>query len=161
MTIYNGKLTIKKMKVYFGADHGGYGLKEELKIYLKDLGFETEDMGAHTLDPNDDYTDFVFPVASKVAQDPQSRGIVIGRSGQGEAIVANKVKGVRAAVCFSEEMARRTRDHNDANILSLGADFIDIESAKRIVKVFLETPFPGEQRHVRRLKKIEEIEKSR
>lgn len=148
------------MIVYLGADHGGFELKENLKKYLTELGYELDDLGAHTLNPNDDYTDFVFPVAQKVAQDPRNRGIVIGRSGQGEAIATNKIKGIRTAVCFSEEMARRTRDHNNSNILSLGADFIDIESAKRIVKVFLETPFPGEERHVRRLKKIEEIEKS-
>lgn len=148
------------MIVYLGADHGGFELKENLKKYLTELGYELDDLGAHTLNPDDDYTDFVFPVAQKVAQDPRNRGIVIGRSGQGEAIATNKVKGIRAAVCFSEEMAKRTRDHNNSNILSLGADFIDIESAKRIVKVFLETPFPGEERHVRRLKKIEEIEKS-
>lgn len=147
------------MIVYLGADHGGFELKENLKKYLTELGYELDDMGAHTLNPNDDYTDFVFPVAQKVAQDPQNRGIVIGRSGQGEAIAANKLKGIRAAVCFSEEMAKRTRDHNNSNILSLGADFINTETAKRIVKVFLETPFSGEERHVRRLKKIEEISK--
>lgn len=145
--------------VYLGADHGGFDLKEELKKYLSELGYELTDLGAHNLDPNDDYTDFVIPVAQKVAQDPQNRGIVIGRSGQGEAIATNKIKGIRAAVCFSEEMARRTRDHNNSNILSLGADFIDTETTKTIVKAFLETPFSGEERHVRRLKKIEEIEK--
>ena len=150
----------KSMVVYIGADHGGYKLKGEIKKYLTELGYELEDMGAHALNLNDDYTDFVFPVAQKVVADPKSRGIVIGRSGQGEAIATNKVKGIRAAVCFSEEMARRTRDHNNSNILSLGADFVEVETAKRIVKVFLETPFPGEKRHVRRLKKIEEIEKS-
>lgn len=148
------------MIVYLGADHGGFELKEDLKKYLTGLGYELDDMGAHTFNPDDDYTDFVLPVAQKVSQDPQNRGIVIGRSGQGEAIAANKVKGIRAAVCFSEEMASRTRDHNNSNVLSLGADFIDAETAKRIVKVFLETSFSEEERHVRRLKKIEEIEKS-
>lgn len=148
------------MKIYIGADHGGFELKEELKKYLTELGYELSDLGAHTLNQDDDYTDFVIPVAEKVSQDPGSLGIVMGRSGQGEAIATNKVKGIRAAVCFSEEMARRTRDHNNANILSLGADFIDTETAKRIVKVFLETPFSNEERHIRRLNKISKLEQN-
>lgn len=144
--------------VYIGADHGGFELKEELKKYLAELGVQTEDMGAFSLDPNDDYTDFIIPIAKKVALTPDSLGIVIGRSGNGEAIAANKVNGIRAAVCLNERMAEKTRDHNNANILSLGADYISIEDAKKIVKKFLDTPFSNEERHIRRLKEIEDIE---
>lgn len=146
------------MKVYIASDHGGYELKEELKKYLGDLGFVIEDMGAYKLDPADDYTDFVFPVSERVAQNPDSFGIVIGRSGAGEVIAANKIKGIRASFCQNEEMARLAREKNNANVLSLGADFIDIETAKRIVKTFLETPFSGEERHKRRIGKILEYE---
>ncbi|MBI2405651.1 RpiB/LacA/LacB family sugar-phosphate isomerase [Candidatus Microgenomates bacterium] len=150
------------MKVFIGSDHGGFQLKEELKRYLGDLGHEVEDMGGHELNPEDDYPDFIFPVALRVAQDKLHGenvvGIVIGRSGNGEVIAANKVKGIRAALCTDQEMARHAREHNDANILSLGADVIDIESAKEIVKVFLETPFSSEERHKRRLAKIADYE---
>lgn len=148
------------MKIYIGADHGGYKLKEELKKYLAEFGHEIEDMGAHTLNPQDDYPDFVFPVAEKVAQDPQSIGIVLGRSGVGEAIAANKVKGIRAALVWNEQVAVKAREHSDANILSLGADFIDKETAKRIVKIFLETQFSQEERHRRRIGKISSHESS-
>lgn len=146
------------MRIYIGADHGGYKLKEELKKYLGEIGHEVEDMGAHELDPEDDYPDFVFPVAEKVAQNPGAFGIVIGRSGNGEAIAANKVKGIRAALCWSEEIAKKAREHNDANILSLGADYIDTEKAKIIVKTFLETSFSEEERHKRRIEKISKYE---
>lgn len=151
------------MKIYLGADHGGYKLKEELKKYLTELRYEVEDMGAHKLDLGDDYPDFVFPVALRVA-DAQGKlqepvfGIVIGRSGIGEAIAANKVKGLRAALVWSEKTAAKAREHNDANILSLGADYMDGEIAKKIVKIFLETPFSGEERHKRRLTKIKDYE---
>lgn len=146
------------MKIYIGSDHGGFQLKEGLKGYLKELGYEIEDMGAHNLDPEDDYPDFVFPVAEKVAQNPGAFGIVIGRSGNGEAIAANKIKGIRAALCWNEEVAKKAREHNDVNILSLGADYITTDNAKKIAKVFLETPFSGEERHKRRIEKIKNYE---
>ena len=146
--------------VYLGADHGGYELKKEIKNYLSEHGVEIDDLGATTPNPEDDYTDFIIPVARKVASDPDSLGIIIGRSGNGEVIAANKIDGVRAAVCLNEKMAEKARDHNNANILSLGADYISLEEAKKIVQKFLDTPFSNEERHVRRLKKIEEIEKS-
>lgn len=142
------------MKIYIGADHGGYRLKEGLKRYLAELGHEVEDMGAYELNPEDDYPDFVFPVAQRVASEPGSRGIVIGRSGNGEAIAANKVKGIRTALCWNEEIAKKAREHNNANVLSLGADYIDTEKVKIIVKTFLETPFSEEERHKRRIEKI-------
>ena len=148
------------MKIYLGADHGGYELKEELKKYLTTLRYEVEDMGARSLDPNDDYTDFIIPVAKKVASTLDNLGIIFGRSGNGEVIAANKINGIRAVLCLNEKMAEKAKDHNNANILSLGADYISLEDAKKIVQKFLETPFSNEERHVRRLKKIEEIEKS-
>lgn len=146
------------MKVYIGSDHGGFQLKEELKKYLTDLGHEVEDMGVRELKPDDDYPDFIIPVAAHVSENSESRGIVIGRSGNGEVMAANKVKGVRAALCMNEQMARLAREHNDANILSLGADFIDGETAKKVVEVFLTTPFSDAERHKRRLSKIEAYE---
>lgn len=150
------------MRIYIGADHGGYQLKEELKKYLGEIGHEVEDMGAHELNPEDDYPDFVFPVALRVAQSKphEAMGIVIGRSGNGEVITANKVKGIRAALCWNEEVAKKAREHNDANILSLSADYTDTETAKIIVKTFLETPFSEEERHKRRIEKISKYKTS-
>lgn len=147
--------------VYLGADHGGYQLKEEIKKYLKEGGVQFEDMGASSLNPGDDYTDFIIPVAKKVASTPDSLGIIIGRSGNGEVIAANKINGIRAALCLNETMAQKAKDHNNANILSLGADYISLEDAKKIVQAFLDTPFSNEERHIRRLKKIEELEKTK
>ena len=146
--------------VYLGTDHGGYQLKEEIKTYLVQNNISAEDLGAHTLDPEDDYPDFIIPVAKKVTSDPASLGIIIGRSGNGEAIAANKVRGIRAALCLNEEMARKARQHNDANILSLGADYITQDEAKRIVRTFIETNFSNEDRHIRRIEKIKKIEKA-
>jgi len=146
--------------VYLGTDHGGYQLKEEIKAYLAQNNISAEDLGAHTLDPEDDYPDFIIPVAKKVTSDPASLGIIIGRSGNGEAIAANKVRGIRAALCLNEEMARKARQHNDANILSLGADYITQDEAKRIVRTFIETNFSNEDRHIRRIEKIKKIEKA-
>lgn len=146
------------MKVYLATDHGGYELKEILKNWLKENSYEVEDLGAHSLDPNDDYPDFIVPLARKISQEPESLGIISGRSGNGEAIAANKIKGVRAAVCLNEEMARKAKEHNDANILSLGADYMSVDEAKNIVRVFLETPFSKDERHVRRIDKIKKIE---
>lgn len=149
------------MKVYLATDHGGYELKEILKEWLKKDGFEAEDMGANSLDPEDDYPDFIVPLARKVAQESDSLGIISGRSGNGEAMAANKIKGVRAAVCLNEEMARKSKQHNNANILSLGADYMSVDEAKNIVKVFLETPFSNEERHIRRINKIKKVEEAR
>ena len=146
------------MKIYIGADHGGFELKENLKLYIQNLGLEVVDLGALTLNPEDDYPDFIFPVSQNVAQEEGSLGIVIGRSGNGEAIAANKVKGIRAAVCTNIEMAKKAREHNDTNVLSLGADYVSDDEAKEIVKVFLETDFSREERHKRRIEKISEYE---
>lgn len=147
------------MKILIAADHGGFELKEYLKEYLREKGHQIEDIGNRELDPNDDYPDFVLPLAEKVSKEA-GVGIVIGRSGNGEAIAANKVKGVRAALCTSKQLAKKAREDNQANILALGADFIDEELAKEIVDVFLETEFSQEERHVRRVEKITSYESS-
>ncbi len=146
------------MKIYLASDHAGYKLKEELKNYLQEKGYKFEDMGNLKYEQEDDYPDFVLPLAEKVTLDSQSLGIILGRSGNGEAIVANKIKGIRAALCLNEVMAKKAREDNWANILALGADFLDIEKAKKIVDVFLETPFSEKERHKRRVKKISSYE---
>ncbi len=152
------------MKIYIGTDHAGYELKEKLKIFLENLGCEVEDKGAHEFNESDDYPDFIYPVVKAVAEDIDrdldSRGIVIGGSGQGEAIVANKVKGIRAAVVYDEYSAKMSRKHNDANIISLGNRTLGIHKAKNLVKLWLETPFSSEERHKRRIEKIKAIENS-
>jgi ribose 5-phosphate isomerase B len=143
-------------KVYFASDHAGFALKEVLKQHVQQLGHEIEDCGAHTLDTNDDYPDFVLPCAEKVAKDEGSFGIVIGGSGQGEAMVANRVKGIRAAVFYggSHELIRLTREHNDANVLSLGARFMPEAEAREVVQLFIETAFSNIERHKRRIEKF-------
>ena len=150
------------MKIYIGTDHAGFELKEELKKFLEDLGCEVDDKGAYEFNKEDDYPDFILPVVKAVAEDIarglDSRGIVIGGSGQGEAIVANKVKKIRAAVVYDEYSARMSREHNDANIVSLGTRTLDADKAKRLVKLWLETPFSNEERHKRRIEKIKTIE---
>lgn len=145
--------------VYLASDHGGFNLKEQIKIWLLEKSIAFEDLGAYKLDVNDDYPDFIIPVSYKVAQDPANLGIIIGRSGNGEAICANKIKGIRAAVCLNEEMAKKARQHNNANILSIGADYISETEAKKMVKSFIETGFSNEERHVRRINKIQNLEK--
>lgn len=148
------------MKVYLATDHAGFSLKEEVKKYLQTQGFEVEDYGAHQLEEGDDYPDYISKAAEKVSQNPDSMAIVFGKSGAGEAIVANKYKSVRAVIGFSEQNVRMAREHNDANILSLGSEFVDPEKAQEFAKLFLSTSFSGDERHLRRIKKITEIENS-
>ncbi len=145
--------------IYLGSDHAGFQLKEEIKKYLQEQGVQVQDMGAFELNPEDDYPDFIIPVAQKVAGDKEGKGIIFGATGQGEAITANKVKGIRAVLYYggSLDIIKRSRSHNDANILSLGARFLTKEEALDAVKLWLEIPFEG-GRHERRLKKIEELE---
>ena len=149
--------------IYLAADHKGFALKEKIKQWLSQWNLQFEDCGALALDPQDDYPDFIGKAAAAVSGDPQnSRAIVLGMSGQGEAIAANKFKGVRAMVYYGgpDELLTLARQHNDANVLSLGAGFVDPEQIKRQIKKWLETPFSGDERHVRRLKKIGEIEQN-
>lgn len=149
------------MKIYIATDHAGYEMKEALASYLeKDLGYTVADMGAHQSDMNDDYPDFMALAAQEVSHDPTgSRGIIFGGSGQGEAIVANRYPKVRCAVYYGGnlDVLRRSREHNNANMLALGARFMSVDDAKAAVKTWLETPFNEEERHMRRLKKIEQI----
>lgn len=145
------------MTIYLGSDHAGFSLKEKVKEHLSGR-FQVEDQGAYTLQEGDDYPDFVEKVARKVAADPASRGIVFGKSGAGEAIAANKVKGIRAFVGFNKENVSLGREHNDANILSLGSDFVGEDDASMLVDIFLATPFSEEERHIRRNEKIKQIE---
>jgi ribose 5-phosphate isomerase B len=147
------------MKIYIASDHGGYELKENLKPFLLESGFEVVDKGNTKLDQDDDYPDFVIPLAEEVSQQ-NGLGIVIGRTGAGEAIAANKVKGVRAVVCMTKDQAQKAREKNHANVLALGADYIDISQAKEIVNTFIETQFSDEERHTRRVNKITSYESS-
>ena len=142
------------MKIFIATDHRGYQLKEKIKQWLSEWNYEFEDFGAHQLDSNDDYPDFIHLAAQAVSQDPQnSKGIILGGSGQGEAMVANKYKGVRAAVYYGgpKDIINLSREHNDANVLALGASFLDEESTKKAVKFWLETPFSQDERHLRRI----------
>lgn len=146
--------------IYIASDHAGFELKNTLFQYLKEQGLEVEDVGPLAYNKDDDYPDFIYPCAVKVAQGlPNARGIIIGFSGNGEAIVANKVKGIRAAVYYggNKEIVRLSRDHNDANILSLGAGFIATEEIKKIIDEWLKLPFGG-GRHQRRIDKISKLE---
>lgn len=158
--------------LYIASDHTGLALKELLKEHLISEGYEVEDLGAHTFDGGDDYPDFVTPCAKKVATTKGTRGIVIGGSGHGEAMAANRIPGVRAAVFYgakgahtsieSEEtpsrdgfdIVRVARMHNDANMLSLGARFVSDAEAIGALQAFLETAFSGEERHIRRIQKF-------
>lgn len=144
-----------QVKIYIAADHAGFYLKKQLTQYLALKGYEVEDCGANALDETDDYADFIIPCAEKVAKDADSVGVVIGGSGNGEAIAANKVKGIRAAVFNggTTEIGKLAKQHNNANILSLGARFITSDDAKKAITLWLEADFEG-GRHQRRIDKI-------
>lgn len=148
--------------IYLATDHVGFELKEKIKEFLVQADFEVKDFGAYNLDPEDDYPDFIAKAAEAVSKDPDSRAIILGGSGQGEAMVANKFPNVRAAVYYgkAEQMPALTRQHNDANMLSLGARFLKEEEAIAAVKLFLQTPFSEEPRHLRRIEKIKKIEQN-
>jgi ribose 5-phosphate isomerase B len=143
-------------KVYFAADHAGFALKNVLVERVRALGYEAVDMGATVLDADDDYPDFVTPCAERVAGEQGVFGVVLGKSGQGEAMVANRIKGIRAAVYYggNTELPTLAREHNDANILSLGAGFITEEEAFAAVKAFLGAQFSNDERHARRIAKF-------
>lgn len=148
-------------KIFLGTDHAGFEMKESLKTYLtKELGYEVEDMGNAVYDEQDDYPDFIRQVADAVAENPeQNRGIILGASGQGEAMTANRFKGVRAALVYScnEAIVQLSREHNNANVLSLGARFLTDWEVKHLVKIWLETKFTNEERHKRRISKIDNL----
>ncbi len=146
------------MKIYLAADHAGFELKEEIKKHLQGKNLDVEDCGNLNYDLDDDYPDFIALAAQKVSEDSESFGIVIGKSGNGEAIVANKVKGIRCAFGFNDENVKLARLHNNANMLSLGSSFVEMDYGKKLVDLFLETQFSNEKRHVRRLEKIKSLE---
>jgi ribose 5-phosphate isomerase B len=164
------------LKVYLATDHAGLEIKNKILDYLNGLGYDAEDCGAFEYDKNDDYPDLISNAAKKVSENPQNFGIVFGGSGQGEQIVANKFKGVRCALFYSlalpaeaidingnksedpYEMLKLTRAHNNSNMLSLGTRFLTEEQIKKAVKIFLESPFPEEERHARRVEKINALE---
>ena len=160
------------MKVFLTSDHAGFPLKNALVTHLETLGHTAVDLGPSELNPEDDYPDFVKPLAARVAGEPNTRGIVVGGSGQGEAMCANRTKSIRAAVFYGPmrvtealeieggnsedgyDAVRLSRRHNDANVLCLGARFISAREADEAVRIFLETPFSESPRHARRINKF-------
>ena len=144
------------MKIHLATDHAGLKLKDKIKLYLTELGHEIIDHGAHEYDALDDYPDFIFPCAKAVAKDDQSRGIILGGSGQGEAMAANRIKGIRAAVYYNgpEEIIELSRQHNNANILSLGARFMSEKEIYRIIEIWFDTDFEA-GRHQKRINKLD------
>ncbi|MFH1402564.1 MAG: RpiB/LacA/LacB family sugar-phosphate isomerase [Patescibacteria group bacterium] len=146
------------MKILITSDHAGFELKNELFLYVKELGYDIADQGPFEYHSEDDYPDFVVPVARAVSQYPgELKAIIIGGSGQGEAIIANRFKNIRAVVYNAPNLniIKLSREHNDANILSLGARFLTAEEAREAVKLWLETEFSNINRHYRRIQKIE------
>ena len=144
------------MKIYFASDHAGFQLKNYLKEQLNEDGYDIEDCGAFDFEPLDDYPDFIIPAAKKIANLQESRGIIVGGSGQGEAMAANRIQGVRAAVYYDGplDIVKLSRSHNNANILSLGARFISDQKALKIVKLWLAEEFEG-GRHEHRINKLD------
>jgi ribose 5-phosphate isomerase B len=148
------------VRVYLGSDHAGLELKAALIEWLTGAGHEPVDCGPAAYDPDDDYPPYVMRAAAGAVADPGSLGIVIGGSGNGEQIAANKITGVRAALAWTDETARLARQHNDANVLSLGARMYPVTDAVGFARVFVQTPFSGEPRHARRLAMVTEYEKT-
>jgi ribose 5-phosphate isomerase B len=143
--------------IYLGSDHAGFELKEKIKSYLTELGEEFQDLGPNGFDPEDDFPDYSVAVAKKVARE-DAKGLLICGTGQGTALAANKMKGTRAYTAWDEYTAKHARENGDANILTLGARTIEEEKAKKLVKIFLETPFLDKEKYVRRVKKISQLE---
>ncbi len=148
------------MRVYLGSDHAGFELKSVLAEAVAAAGHEVVDCGPPAYQPGDDYPPYVMRAAAGAAANPGSAAIVVGGSGNGEQIAANKIHGIRAALSWNEETARLARQHNDANVLSLGARMHPVPDAVRFVLIFLETPFSGDPRHQRRIDMISNYEKS-
>lgn len=177
-TFFKNLTRMGSMTVYLATDHAGFGLKEKVKNFLEDQGYQIQDCGAYKFDKDDDYPDFISKAAEKVSQNAGSLGVIFGSSGQGEAMVANKFKNIRCAVFYTPfipahnvdvsgrtsnnpfEMIRLTKEHNNANMLSIGAKMIKEEDALKAIKLWLDAPFTNEERHVRRVEKIKEIEQN-
>ena len=145
------------MIIHLATDHAGLDLKDKIKIYLSEMDHEVIDHGAYKYDALDDYPDFIFPCAKAVAKDTESRGIILGGSGQGEAMAANRIKGVRAAVFYNgpDDIVKLSREHNNANVLSIGARFMDESEIYRVIEIWINEPFEG-GRHVRRIEKLDD-----
>jgi len=143
------------MKIAIGSDHAGFLYKEAILHYLTDLGHEVIDKGTYAETPSVDYPRFIRPVAEAVAAGEVERGVVLGGSGNGEAMMANRIKGVRAGLCWNEESARLCRMHNDANVISIGERMMNQETALKLVKIWLDTPFEG-GRHLARIQELDE-----
>jgi len=145
------------MKIFLASDHAGFELKQKLADFLMEKGHEVEDMGPTRLNPADDYPDYITPCAKRVAETHDSMGIVAGMSGQGEAMAANRVRGVRAAVYYGgpADIVKLSRQHNDANVLSLGARFVSAQEAQKAVELWLATNFEHDERHQRRILKMD------
>jgi ribose 5-phosphate isomerase B len=148
------------MRVYLGSDHAGFELKVHLINHLAKQGYEVVDVGPHAFDPDDDYPVFCLHTGARVVADPGSLAVVIGGSGNGEQIAANKVAGVRAALAWNVETAQLAREHNDANVVSVGARQHTLAEATGIVEAFLSTPFSGNERHSRRIAQVAAYENS-
>ena len=146
------------MRIHIGSDHAGLEFKNKIVAHLKSKGHEVTDHGPHNFDPLDDYPVFCIPAAEAVAKDPGSFGIVLGGSGNGEQMAANKVKGIRAALVWSKETAKLAREHNDANVISLGGRMHDEQFCLDLVDTFLNTPFSNDERHIRRISLISKYE---
>ena len=146
------------MRVHIGGDHAAYDLLGELVTFLESEGHEVTNHGPHDFDAEDDYPVFVLRAAEAVAADPGSRGVVLGGSGNGEQMAANKVEGIRAALCYNEELAQLAREHNDAQVISIGGRMNTVEEAKAMVAAFLATPFSGAPRHQRRIDMVSAYE---
>ena len=145
------------MKIAIGADHAGYSLKEQIREHLTAAGHEVVDYGTESADSTD-YPDYAKPVAEAVSGGEAERGILVCSTGVGMSIAANKVKGVRAALAFNTDEVQLTREHNDANVLALGARYTSVETADQMIDVFLKTPFSGGERHSRRIAKVAKLE---
>ncbi|HVS79294.1 MAG TPA: RpiB/LacA/LacB family sugar-phosphate isomerase [Candidatus Saccharimonadales bacterium] len=163
------------MKIALATDHAGFEQLKDLQIYLEKLGYECHNYGPTALNPKDDYPDFVSKAAEAVADGTCEKGVVMGRSGQGEAMAANRLKGVRCAVFYGPatagrivdasgrvgsgpyEIVKLTRQHNDANMLSIAASFVPLNEIQQVVKMWLDTPFSGEERHTRRNNKLDKM----
>ena len=157
--IIHDKIVIMSLKIYTGSDHAGFEMKRGLISFLGERGFEVYDCGPKEYVHDDDYPDYVSIVAERVSSETDTAGIVLGWSGQGEAMVANRFPHVRCAVFYggSKHVLTLSREHNDANILSLGAHFITTQEASRAVELWLNTKFSEEERHIRRIKKIDNL----
>lgn len=149
------------MRIHLAADHAGFALKQHLAAHLKDQGHDVVDHGAHSFNAQDDYPGFCFSAAEAVASEDGSLGVVIGGSGNGEQIAANKVPGIRASLAYTPEIASLTRQHNDANVIGIGARMHTEDEATAIVEAFLVEPFSGDARHQRRIDQLTAYEEGR